>query len=187
MGNFPSSLPPLKYFLRHFPRESRLGRAEVTDSRTPARVRQVSPLDTVKTLFETLSSACRSRPWNKRAKFWIFCFSAFPSAFGFVGPNATGPLYSSPIPLRQSSTLLRLLPSSTFQLPYDSNTKLAEEWIYVVANLLWGDVNDLPIERIKWETLAWNKVTPAWIASELFSRTVLLSMFWLLFFTYCNV
>ncbi|KYM82368.1 hypothetical protein ALC53_07156 [Atta colombica] len=64
-GSSPESGLSLKYFLRHFPRLH--FPAAVLCPRLPAvelrsRVRQVSPLDTVKTLFETLSSACRPRP-----------------------------------------------------------------------------------------------------------------------------
>lgn len=64
------------------------------------RVRQVSPLDTVKTLFETLSSACRPRPWNKRAKFWIF--SSHPRSTPFLpgNPNPTFVLRTDSADLR---------------------------------------------------------------------------------------
>lgn len=66
------------------------------------RVRQVSPLDTVKTLFETLSSACRPRPWNKRAKFWIF--SSHPRSTPFLPGNPTLLSFSGLIPRTSEST-----------------------------------------------------------------------------------
>lgn len=119
-GELFPSLAPLKYFLRHFPEwERRPGSRGYWQSNS-SRVCQVSPLDTVKTLFETLSSACCPRPWNKRAKFWIFSSFAF-SQPSFGCPNATGPpCYTV------SFTNLEFPSASAFlhpsQLPRDSNT-----------------------------------------------------------------
>lgn len=121
------------------------------------RVRQVSPLDTVKTLFETLSSACRPRPWNKRAKFWIF--SSHPVS-RFASSRPESPLsFFRPIPWIKP----RIRPS--FPVSVDCTDFHARRhfyllqvahkpkltcWqrVYTVANLVRGGVNDLWIDRI---------------------------------------